>query len=1111
MSAKVTIGPLRGVTLSALLDAVAGDGSSREARKNYEAPPSLYVPVDSSSPPLVLAATLNKSPTGWSLSTAEATLFLSDLAWSPLKGITLESLLFSLMVSRTPLAFESPQLDPAIAASSQSPMPLGSAGPGEIVYTAYVQGILQFLGIPLTAEVVYTSKDKNLTIKASVADNTICSLRSLCSNFSEKIAPSPTKARNPKYDIKPIADGAIVPNGCPVYPSWGLQGNFASQRQCTVVVNDSNLTRVSFTATYQGPQFTWQLSQGLSILNAGVFFDVSFQQPASIDDPSILAFVYGTLALAKGTTLFGFVACNKTSDRTKFGVLLTIHRQPDAGLGMSPKDVMDDKSLVGQPIDTSGWVLPTTVPQDSSLEKTAASFDATVTASFVREAAPGSTTVLTAVGTSLRGSGSWQVMDGVQLKDFALGIIGKRETPNPTAPFQLFASLYGRTAVDFAGTQFDVWCLAELDRKDHASDFSATVTVCTAGTAKEPPESSQLNPAQLTRLALLGAFELAVTPEHQTPDGCPAKFETLINSFAASCQIHVTRNSDVEGWVLSDINFRLQANGKWEVLPARLTMNMASLTVAVFAPRDAAKRTIEAKLSVSMTIGVSTLLDAVLGFAQAQGRTIMLGDLSTTSIPAVNMAQMTKELVPQQSDGTVPAGSTNFDLTTSRIRFWLDAAQPTMVLAGATKSGSLLYFLHRPDVQKEEYIWLLSMSITNVLQVFPWIDSSITGAFSLIDVGIEMINGALKVSQLVNYLTLAEGSGSADSRPQQVAAPLALLRTLDQGTDLDAGAWIFASVNLKGSGSMADTLALAASPNATPQITLYGYIRADVKVMDCALHLSNFKILGDSLTLSGTVIYRPSVPSIAGNATLTLVDLSSTTKPQLLASVSMSKEQTEISAMIDSGQTVDIENPFDTMYNTGFFVAAVKAKFFKAQKGGQPPRSTVTVSGSLRLGSEGSKWVITARVIFVNGKARVGVGSIGITDTNAISDNLLQPAAGVQSTPNAILWPTNFPVFQFQSASIYYARSITPNEPPLVVDGVTYHFRYCISATLNLFGAPFVITVWLPENKSGLNIQGSYQKAIDLVFAQFCSYEYNGKTLPWPSVAINTTDNRQVS
>lgn len=55
------------------------------------------------------------------------------------------------------------------------------------------------------------------------------------------------------------------------------------------------------------------------------------------------------------------------------------------------------------------------------------------------------------------------------------------------------------------------------------------LTACTAGAAKKYPGILQISLAQMTRLAVLGTFEPALTPDYQKPPACPVKFDTLIN------------------------------------------------------------------------------------------------------------------------------------------------------------------------------------------------------------------------------------------------------------------------------------------------------------------------------------------------------------------------------------------------------------------------------------------------------------------------------------------------------------------------------------------------------------------------------------------------------
>ncbi|KAH6608209.1 hypothetical protein Trco_004522 [Trichoderma cornu-damae] len=1108
MSARIEVGSLRGVALPALMDSVAGGGSSGKAREDYEPPPNLHVPIDGLSRPLVLAVTLaNKLPSGgWSLVDAEATLAMDKIGWTVIDGVTLESLMFSLEAKQDvqPAASGAPVTNSSGLAVT--------ADPGELtyVYRAYLRGVLTLVGLPLAAEVTYLSRGNSLTIRASVPEDTICSARSLLSSVSTRVAPGQGGDPNPKYDLMPVANEEKVPQGCPLDTSWALRGDFVAHRECILRVEDSKLSSASVAVAYRGDAFSWQLSEGFRILDAGLFFEADFTAPASTTDPRISAFVYGAVALSRTTSLFGFAACSKTPGRKEFDVLLTLDVRPGASLGKPPQDIMNDKSLVGRDIDTSGWTLPSSLPEGSSLKSVAESSRATLTASLASPS-PTASTVLKAVTASLRVSGSWKLLSGVELTDVALGLVARRREATPTAPFDLLASAYGKIQVQLGSSSFDLWSHALLEKQGSSSDFVATITACTAGTSKEPPVVSQLSPLQLASVPFLGNFAPEIPVDRQPPPDCPARIKDLLESTLASCEIHVTEGESAAGWNLSDITFRLAAAGLWEVLPSRVVVHAASLKVSVHEPRDSAKRSFAVDLEAQMKIGASTILDASMAFSRLQDRSIISGSLTTGSAQTVDVAKMAQELVPGQPDGTIPAGSTNFDLVTETgIRFWLDSARPTLLLVGSTMSGRLLYFLHRPNPNTQDYAWLLSMTITNTTQVFPWIDSSVTGAFKLDEIGIEVINRELQVQELVSYLTLAASSDDA-SIQQQVVSPVNLLRGLDPSVPLEAGAWIVASVNLgEKAGEMTDALTLAASPGSPARITMYANVKANAKAMDCHLRLSNFKLLGDSLMLNGTVTYRPSQSSIEFEATpLILLDLSSHSTPQIMAKGLMTKELTRFGAKLAEAEKVTVDDPFDLMYNTSLSIVEVTATFLKATESGKPPSSTVTMSGSLRLGSAASDWRVKAAVVFIDGKARIVTGTLETaTKTDAIADRLLAPET--PSPGEDSLWPSDFPVFQLDSAMVYYAKSIWSGEEPLIVDGKTYQFGYCISASIKLFGAPFTVTARLPEDRSGLQISGAYNDKIDLIFAQLHGYDYQGQKLPWPSVKIDTTNKKRV-
>lgn len=1097
LSLEAHVGAFMGVSLPGLMDAVAGKGATKEAEKNFQPPPSLYIPSKAASHPLSLSVDLRSSKDGWSLSSAEASMFLHGIGWSPLDGITLESLEFLLLAQQKPEG-ETDKDDEKVT----------PAACGKLSYVASVRGVLILMGIPLTAKIDYNHDEKRLIIQATVPDDTICSLRSLAFGIAQRLLPTTNVPYNPKYDLGGIVSQNKGPQGCPVATDWALYGDMVSRRQCTLFIRDSILARASLKAYFDGPLFAWKLAEGLQLINAGLFFDLDFQPPSSISDPSIAVFVHGSVALSK-VVLSGFVACSKTPDRKSFDVLLTMHNQPDSGLGLRPNDVLKDELLIGDKINTKGWSLPDSLPPESSLEDSITSLDATVKASFLSEGAD-KPTYLKGAAAKIAAADSWPIFSGLELKNLVLGVVAEREDPAGKSPFDLLASLYGRNQVVTSGGDFDIWCHAMLSRDDHPMAFTATLTACTADSAKEPPEVSSLAPMELTQLDCLGKFPLDVSPEKLPPAECPYKVGDLIRSTYASCTLRVMKE-EVPGskWELAEISFALIFTEIWALSSVKLTLDTAKLRVTVNSPTDAAKRSNIVSLAARMTIGQTTKLDALLNFSTVENRKILEGYLKAC-YAAVDIAQLTKELVPQQSDNAIPDGTSGFNLPPeAEIWFWLDIVQPTILLAGKIDVGRFLYVLHRPDPTKDEDIWFLSLGIQDVADVFPWLDRNVTGAFSLQNIDVHMLSRDITVQNLITYLSLAQ-QGSDVIQPQQQIYPIALLQCLEQTDTLQAGGWIIASVKIKAGGSMDDALALAVSPNSTPSITFYAKALAKTPSMECILRFSNVSLWGDSFALSGDLTYSPSDSSISGDITLILSDLSPHVTPKISAKVYMEKEKTTVLAKLEAGAGgADVEDPFDKMFNTKLSILAVEGTYLKPEDGSQQPLSTITVSGNLRLGPADSTWVIQADVIFIDGMARLVRGQkIDHTDTNTISDKLLAPEAN--EAPQGATWPSDFPLFAFRSTRVYYARSVKPNEDPLVIDGEKYSFGYGIAANLILFGTPFTITALLPEDRSGLRVIGEHKQMIDLVFAKLYGYRYKDNDLPVPSLIIDTTNSKRV-
>ena len=288
----------------------------------------------------------------------------------------------------------------------------------------------------------------------------------------------------------------------------------------------------------------------MRLINAGLFFNVDVQAPASTADPSISVFAFGTLALSSVTSLFG-----KTPEYRKFEVLLSLRRQPDAGLGQPPNDVIKDPALVGYEIPGNEWSLPSSAPPGSSIQDSLTSLEATVKATVV---APGPQPAgLTNVTVLLAASGSWTIFDGLQLNTVSLGMVASRNVLAPPEPFALKASMLGRAQITVNNSPYDLWCQAWFQKTTEISEFSASLTACTAGTVNSPPDTSMLTPAQLTQLSFIGNFPLAVNPEQNLPPDCPVQPGELIASTSARCSVHVTKRAELGTWVLESIVFEL--------------------------------------------------------------------------------------------------------------------------------------------------------------------------------------------------------------------------------------------------------------------------------------------------------------------------------------------------------------------------------------------------------------------------------------------------------------------------------------------------------------------------------------------------------------------------
>ena len=1099
LNARVEVGSLSGLTINSVMDTFAGEGASSNALKQYSAPPSLSFPTDTSKP-LVLETRFVNNQGGWALDYLEASLLLQNINWTPIDFFTLQSLMLSLKAMRqTPKSINDQQtLNPV------------STSLGALVFSGSLRGSMTIADMPLTAEIVYNQEQSLLTIHAFLGDGIVCSLQNLYLGILDITATTtPSSDSSESSDFESITETSRLPSQCPIDTDWALHGSFGSQRQCTISIKDSKITSVSLAVVYEAPECVWKLTENLSIIDLGLWFTSTSSATDLPITKDISAFAFGRLAFSPSVTLYGFIAANVNDASKNFEVGLSIFKQPHSPLGIPLKEILNQKALGGATVDIDNWNLPSTFPKNATVEQAAQSLEASAKVAFASSSnVPTSTMIMTSISATMLAKGSWDLILGLQLKDAALSIIAKRENVSNTASFQTKVALYGRMQIAVNQNTFDLWCLATLDKtKSTSTEFQAVVTACASNSCTYPPPISQLNPSQLTGLEVFGNFPLSMAPNQKLPPNSPIQPETLASSLLASCQITVSKVENVEGWLLSHLGFRLSTEQSWDILPSKISLSRISLHLDIASPKDQAKRAFVASLSAYVVLGMSTNFSATLKFSSpSANKYVLAGDLVQSNQSAIDIVKVANELVPNTSGPVVPLSTANLNVPLGvAIKFWLDVTQPTLLLYGTIPNiGSLLYFLHRPDPMQNTYVWMISLSITSISQLFPWLDPSVTQAFDLEQFGVEIIGQKLSVQQLIAYINLSQTPSAVGVLS---TSRVSLIQAFSLDTTLDMGAWIFASVKLSGtSGGMSTTLQLAVEENSSPQIVFSGNVRDQVKNMDCSLSLKNFLIFGGSIELNGAVVYSPSTSQIKGTVSLILKDLSSTTMPSFTVELLMTKQQTKFDFIVGQ-QAQPIQNPFDKMYNVQLLVAKISGSINAAKDSLSPRTSEYEVTGSLQWGSPQWLTSASAKLIFINGKARILVCSVEKIDINEIYGKLVKPNPGSQQSGS---WPSEYPVLSFSSASVYYAKPAKPDELEVIYSGIHYQTGFCMAASFQFFGKPFTVTVTLPGNRSGLRIDGSYDQEIDLLFAQLVGYTYKGTSLPSPSLILDTTNNPKV-
>jgi hypothetical protein len=346
------------------------------------------------------------------------------------------------------------------------------------------------------------------------------------------------------------------------------------------------------------------------------------------------------------------------------------------------------------------------------------------------------------------------------------------------------------------------------------------------------------------------------------------------------------------------------------------------------------------------------------------------------------------------------------------------------------------------------------------------------------------------------------------AKSQGVTWPETALSTQIEGTIADteiapAGAWILATIDLAKPTPLSRMLSAFQGEQPTgSEITLAAFIPkgGDHTSPTYRVILKDFQALGGIITVNAQGSYTPPV----GTSTSSTIDVTGDVKLRLgddeidfLVTISVLEAKTSWTVT----QAATIAQPFGHMFGITFQDAKLGGS---VEIVNNVRVSNVFVSGTVTLGTLS----LVGTIMFVKEVPQVVVISV---DVGLSIDQVFSLL--LTGSTKATSWPFGDSIFRLETATLYYARTQTDNQP-LVIAGKSYEAGYHIDANVQFFGQPFTVSVELPVDKDGdgILIQGMYRGVIDFVFLKLTGYTDpdTNVQLAGMTVFVDTTANKRI-
>jgi len=300
---------------------------------------------------------------------------------------------------------------------------------------------------------------------------------------------------------------------------------------------------------------------------------------------------------------------------------------------------------------------------------------------------------------------------------------------------------------------------------------------------------------------------------------------------------------------------------------------------------------------------------------------------------------------------------------------------------------------------------------------------------------------------------------------------------------LTKGGAFFADLALSADGTLSRNLLLIAAEPTAATIALYALVdHAEPQHTVYMGRISDLKLLGDALTLSGAVTYRPAADAkrLEVSGSLTLVLASGEEGHEFEGSFTLDTEKATFTAAT-GGAPISIEDPFGGMFGITISKAALTAEIEFKESG---TASVIVVSGEVMLKAGAALPAMQAAIAFLQG--RPALASVYLPDEISV-DELLE---GIR-----VPWPSGYEVLSFEKGSIYYAPA------PVAIGGTQYSAGYHMTTIAKVLGHPVGIDVEVDSN--GIVVQAVINEGLDFYFLQLTGYTEHDHRYEGPFLSID--------